>query len=392
MHTNTIRQQASYLPDTAANTKKTSLIIRLALAAVLVVILAFMQSCSNKTMRGSSPGNQAYSGKIFKKNDRVLFAGNSITHGGRYHSYIWLYYMTRFPDQRFTILNGGVGGDVISNINYRLEEDIFTKKPNIINLTFGMNDSGYFQYMMSDPIKVSNSLVSKCDSVFKIVIDKLNKHPEIKKILMSGSPYDYNTKVIKNNRWEPKTATFERIVQLQIAAAKANKWPFIDIYHPMERLNNENQKTDSTFTLSGSGDRIHPESYGHLVWAYEYLLSQGLKGLPVADFTVDATQKKATAAINCTIGNIAGDQNKVSFDYLAKSLPFPIDEEKHNGDKQPASAALKYVPFTNDLNQEMIRVKNLSGKNYDLKIDGNVVGRFAAADLVTGVNLALIKT
>ena len=33
----------------------------------------------------------------FQKGDRVAIVGNSITDGGHYHSYIWLYYMTHFP-------------------------------------------------------------------------------------------------------------------------------------------------------------------------------------------------------------------------------------------------------------------------------------------------------
>ncbi|RYE34953.1 MAG: hypothetical protein EOP42_06915 [Sphingobacteriaceae bacterium] len=331
-----------------------------------------------------------YTTKIFKAGDRVLFAGNSITHGGRYHQYIWLYYMTRFPNMRLTIINGGIGGDIISNINNRLEEDIFTKNPNIINLTFGMNDSGYFQYMSANPQKVADDLVFKCDSAFKLVVTKLKDHPDIKKILMAGSPYDVSTTVIKNNVFTPKPATFERIVQLQKKVAKANNWPFIDIYDPMDSLNKLHQKEDPNFTLSGSNDRIHPESYGHLVWTYYYLRSQGLKGLEVADFTVDAVRKKALASSNCAISNINGSTNAISFDYLAHSLPFPIDETKHNGDKQPASAALKYVPFTNDLNQEMLRVKKLSGKTYELKIDGKAMGRFAATELANGINMALI--
>ena len=32
----------------------------------------------------------------------MVFVGNSITHGGHYHSFIWLYYMTRFPDKPIT--------------------------------------------------------------------------------------------------------------------------------------------------------------------------------------------------------------------------------------------------------------------------------------------------
>ena len=30
----------------------------------------------------------------FEEGERVVFVGNSITHGGHYHSFIWLYYMT----------------------------------------------------------------------------------------------------------------------------------------------------------------------------------------------------------------------------------------------------------------------------------------------------------
>lgn len=36
--------------------------------------------------------------KPFTEGERAVFLGNSITDGGHYHSYIWLYYMTRFPD------------------------------------------------------------------------------------------------------------------------------------------------------------------------------------------------------------------------------------------------------------------------------------------------------
>lgn len=39
-----------------------------------------------------------------------VFLGNSITDGGHYHSYIWLYYMTRFPYMDLRVMNAGIGG------------------------------------------------------------------------------------------------------------------------------------------------------------------------------------------------------------------------------------------------------------------------------------------
>ena len=49
----------------------------------------------------------------FEEGERVVFVGNSITHGGHYHSFIWLYYMTRFPDKPITIMNAGIGRLVV---------------------------------------------------------------------------------------------------------------------------------------------------------------------------------------------------------------------------------------------------------------------------------------
>ncbi|MDR2816088.1 MAG: GDSL-type esterase/lipase family protein, partial [Proteiniphilum sp.] len=82
----------------------------------------------------------------FQEGDRAVFLGNSITDGGHYHSYIWLYYMTRFPDNPLTVFNAGVGGDRVQEMYKRLDDDVFSKHPTVLMVTFGMNDSGYFEY------------------------------------------------------------------------------------------------------------------------------------------------------------------------------------------------------------------------------------------------------
>ena len=66
--------------------------------------------------------------KPFKEGDRAVFLGNSITDGGRYHSFIWLYYMTRFPNMPIRVFNGGIGGDTAYDMNKRLDGDIFAMK------------------------------------------------------------------------------------------------------------------------------------------------------------------------------------------------------------------------------------------------------------------------
>ena len=68
----------------------------------------------------------------FKAGDRIIFMGNSITDGGHYHSYIWLYYMTHFPDMRISVLNAGIGGDVCKQMFERLDSEVFAKNPTIM--------------------------------------------------------------------------------------------------------------------------------------------------------------------------------------------------------------------------------------------------------------------
>lgn len=50
------------------------------------------------------------------------------------------------------ILNGGIGGDTAYDMNKRLDGDIFPMKPSVLmEVTFGMNDSGYFEYNGDNP-------------------------------------------------------------------------------------------------------------------------------------------------------------------------------------------------------------------------------------------------
>ena len=87
----------------------------------------------------------------FQQKERVAFVGNSITDGGHYHSYIWLYYMTHFPLRRIDIFNAGIGGDVAEQMYNRLDDDVFSKKPTTITLTFGMNDTKYYEFLWPNP-------------------------------------------------------------------------------------------------------------------------------------------------------------------------------------------------------------------------------------------------
>ncbi|MEC8279738.1 MAG: GDSL-type esterase/lipase family protein, partial [Verrucomicrobiota bacterium] len=77
----------------------------------------------------------------FQHGDRVVFIGDSITHGGRYHADIYLYHATRFPNHPFFAHNCGIAGDTASGTNLRFEADIAVHRPTVATIMLGMNDA-----------------------------------------------------------------------------------------------------------------------------------------------------------------------------------------------------------------------------------------------------------
>jgi lysophospholipase L1-like esterase len=328
----------------------------------------------------------------FRQGDRVVFTGNSITDGGHYHSYIWLYYLTHYPGRRITIFNAGIGGDVAQQMYERLDSDVFAHKPTVMTLTFGMNDTGY-QNLKGDKadsvyaVKIAASLKS-----FALIEAKLKAHPEIKKIMISSPPYDETSK-IKINLLQKKNEAILKIAAEQQKVATANNWGYVDFNGALMQVNTREQQRDSTFTFNNA-DRIHPANDGQMVMAYAFLKAQGLAGKKVADVEINVNAKKVQTTENCVITSPVISPSLIKFNYLANSLPYPMDTVPSGfGRPQRAqSAALPLIPFTDEFNQEMLTVKGLKQSQYTLKIDDKVICTYTGDDFSKGINLAVITS
>jgi len=326
----------------------------------------------------------------FKQGDKVAFVGNSITEIGYYESYIWLYYMLHFPGQRVEIVNKGIGGNVAMDMYKRWDADIMDCKPNIIALTFGMNDSRYIEYLQPNAAQAAKDAVDVAYKSYKLLEKRMLELKDVKKILIASSPYDETQKKAGDQVFTGKTRTMLEIAKFQEEATKQNNWGFVDFLRPMLEINAKMQKTDSTYSVIGTG-RVHPGNGGNLVMAYLFLKSQGLAGSCVADVKIDASRKKLSDSQNCTITNLSVKPTLITFDYLANSLPYPVENISRISDNpQKQSDALNVIPFTEDLNREMLTIKGLKGKNYILKIDHQEIGKWSAAEFSKGINLALL--
>lgn len=323
----------------------------------------------------------------FKDGDRVVFLGNSITDGGHYHAYIWLYYLTRFPEMKLKIFNAGIGGDRVVDMLRRLDGDVFNKQPTVLITTFGMNDSGYFEYNGDQPEIFADTKVKESYDGYKEMEKRYKGLVDTRLVLLGSTPYDENVVIKDNKPFKNKNKAMKRIVDFQRESAKSNGWEFYDFNQSISAINANFQQKDPTFTISGS-DRVHPDNNGHMVMAYLFLKAQGFAGQGVATVGIDASNQRVTEAKNCTVENVKKAGNNLSFDYLAAALPYPMDTVARGwGAKYSQHDAVKIVPFMEEMNQEVLQVKGLKG-NYTLWIDDQEIGVWSAADLDKGINLA----
>jgi len=361
---------------------KPSLILLLLLGSVVA-------HAAPGTQPPASQAGAVSSDESFKNGDTVCWVGDSITYGGSYHADIQLFYVTRFPDREITYYNCGIGGDRASNMmhkapTYRFKHDILSHKPTVTAIMLGMNDVDRGAYKPQGGLEeLKVAALADYDKNMQLMIQELHASRS-RVILIQPSIYDETVVLSPDNTIIAPGVN----AALGICAAKMKEWSakyhtgLVDCYNRMNAINTAEQKKDPAFTIVGK-DRIHPGKLGDFVMAYSFLKDTGMTPW-VSKMTIDGASGSALESSNCTISKMSAAPGKVAFECLEGSLPFPTSSA--------ADKALDLVPFTKDLNQELLTVTKLPAGKWSLTIDGQACGDFSSEQLSGGVNLATITS
>ncbi|MBT3376283.1 MAG: SGNH/GDSL hydrolase family protein [Lentisphaerae bacterium] len=316
----------------------------------------------------------------FRKGDIWVAIGDSITHGRRYHQFIYLFNATRYPDREIKAYNCGISGDSASGAVRRFDWDIAPHKPTVATIMLGMNDVGRGNYGVD---KTGEAIEKRRTGAISGHVANMRKLSE--KLKAIGCRIIYITPSIYDQTGDLKAANCfgvndalgtcgQRVGKL----APEFKAGVVDLHGPMTALNAEYQAEDKTRTIVGQ-DRVHPADFGQFIMAYYILKGQGVSGT-VAEFAVDAQSKQVGRELNCKVTSVNVTAEGVTFACLENALPYPV---------LPAAAkALELIPFMAEMNREIITVTNLPEGDHVLFIDGTPVGKYTAAELSSGVNLA----
>ncbi len=316
----------------------------------------------------------------FRKGDTVCIVGDSITHGGRYHAFLYLFYATRFPDRGVCLVNSGISGDSAGGAFKRLDWDILVHRPTAATVMLGMNDVGRTLYgkdkTEAKHRQAQQATVQRYAANMTKLVEGLKK-ANVRVTLVTPSIYEQNADTGTENLFGCNDGLANCALEVKKIAQQFG-FPVIDLHSAMDALNRQAQKSDPNFTLVGK-DRVHPGEFGHFVMAYLLLKAQGVPQY-VSQMAVAADSGTIVRQDHCRISQLQASASEVAFDCLEAALPFPVPPG--------AEGALELVPFQQEMNQEVLKVTGLAPGTYTLAIDGQDVGQYDAASLAAGVNLA----
>jgi len=351
------------------------------LPALLSALLVACLSASTVHAETKPAPEKNAPASLFQNGDRWTVIGDSITQGGAYSAWVYLYYATRFPDRKIELLNAGNSGDSAGGAVVRYNWDIQPKKSTVATVMFGMNDVGRGLYDLNP---ATPEIAAKRASALKTYREKMTelagrlKADGTRIIFLGPSIYDETMRAPHPpqngvNGALGECATFMRKLAGEVGGT------IIDFNGPMTELNARLRAKDPSISFIRP-DRVHPNELGHFVMAYLFLKEQRAPGI-VSIVSVDAGASRVTDVCNASVDKLSSGNGGLTFAMTEMALPYPVGKEQEK--------ALAWVPFQDELNREMLIVRGLAAGDYRLLIDGKEVRQYNAGELSAGVNLAL---
>jgi lysophospholipase L1-like esterase len=281
---------------------------------------------------------------LLKKNDRVVFLGDSITEQQLYTNYVETYLASRFPELKLTFFNAGWGGDTAPGGLARLQRDVLDLKPTFVTVCYGMNDAGY---VFPNP-----EIEERFTTAYGKLLDRLKASGARVALLTPGfadveaapaflKPVDYSRRGLR------------RLAEVVLAQARKRKLPVFDLHRLMTGVDRAaRKKLGKKFTLAPDG--FHPNPAGHLVMAYGLLKALGVPPRH------EEARVSAVAGSGGTfkIEKVAEDAHGLSFDVSCRRTPFFVESE--------ARPVMPFIDFQKEFNEGIVSFRGLKKSAYVL--------------------------
>jgi lysophospholipase L1-like esterase len=312
--------------------------------------------------------------------DRVAFYGDSITAQRFYTRFLEDFVLTRYPNLHVAFFNAGVSGDTVNggytgDVNVRLKRDLFPRQPTVVTIMLGMNDGYYVPFDQK-------YLDIYADGYRKLLASIQTNLPTARITLLSPTPYD---EVTHGTEFAHYNEVISRYAAFVKELAASSHLGFSDFNLAITNLAKAGAEKNPSLAVLLVPDRIHPAESSQWAMAAELARSWGLSPL-VSSVHLDAVQAAPIAADNTQISALMLKDGTLQWTQTDGALPLPLNLE---------DGMVQFVLSVSDvasMDRQMLRVDNLPGERYTLRIDGRTVASFRREQLAAGVNLALYST
>ena len=316
--------------------------------------------------------------------DRVVFYGDSITEQQFYATYVEDYVTTRYPGLRVRFSNAGWKSDTVAGgfggpIDQRLRRDVVARKPSVVTVMLGMNDGHRLAW--------NAPMAAAYETGYAHLLDVLKLElPAARTTLLAPTPFDDTTK-------PPEYTGGYNAVLLKFGAfvgetAHRRGLPWVDMNTPLTQLLERAKGVDATLATKLIPDRIHPGPAAH--WVMARTLLHGWGATPWVSQVVlgwHDGQPSAGEQVHTRVTGLARAGTGLAWTQLDAALPLAFERE------DPFVAlVLKASDVQQALSRQPLVVNGLPTGSWALAIDGQQIGRFTAAELATGIDLATLKT
>jgi lysophospholipase L1-like esterase len=193
--------------------------------------------------------------KPLQKGEKIIFLGDSITQGGGgpkgYVTVIKNTLAEKHKDLGIEVINAGVSGNKVPNLQARLEKDVLAKKPTLVVIYIGINDVWHGE---KDPARGTSK--EKFEAGLKEIIAKIQANGG--RVALC-TPTVIGEKTGGANSLDAKLDEYSEISR---GIAKELKLPLCDLRRAFVdhlKANNPDNKEKGVLT----GDRVHLNEAGN---------------------------------------------------------------------------------------------------------------------------------
>jgi lysophospholipase L1-like esterase len=205
--------------------------------------------------------------------DTLLFIGDSITDCGREYpvgegeglgcGYVQFFrniLLANYPELKVRILNTGIGGNQVTDLEARWQQDVIDLEPDRLAVMIGVNDV-WVQFGNGSPPPDAGTALF--ESTYRKLIERVR--PALKGLVII-TPF-----FLETNRDEPMRAMIDKYIAVCRKLADEYDAVFADVQATFDRYMEHNHSYVPAL------DRVHPYPVGHFIIARSILNALGFE-------------------------------------------------------------------------------------------------------------------